>query len=73
MGWVLYRMGDLKGAIEFLRRAFRGRQDGEIAAHLGEVLWMSGAREEASRIWDETLKNHPADEILLKTIQRLRK
>ena len=73
MGWVLYRMGDLKGAIQFLRRAFRGRQDGEIAAHLGEVLWMSGEREEASRIWDETLKNHPADEILLKTIQRLRK
>jgi Flp pilus assembly protein TadD len=73
MGWALYRMGDLQGVLEYLRRAFRGRQDGEIAAHLGEVLWMSGARDEASRIWDDTLKNHPADEILLKTIRRLRK
>ena len=73
MGWVLYRMGDLKGALQYLRRAYQGRQDGEIAAHLGEVLWMLGERDEASRIWDETLKSYPADEVLLKTIQRLRK
>lgn len=70
MGWVLYRMGDRKGALEYLRRAFRGRPDGEIAAHLGEVLWEDGEREEAQRIWAETLKNHPADDVLQKTIKR---
>ncbi len=73
MGWVLFRMGDTKGALEYLRRAFRGRPDGEIGAHLGEVLWTSGEREEAERIWSETLKNHPNDDILQKTIRRLKK
>lgn len=73
MGWVLYRQGDRDGALGYLRKAFRGRPDGEIAAHLGEVLWQSGQREEAERIWTETLKNHPNDDVLLKTIQRFRK
>ncbi len=73
MGWVLYRQGDLKGALEFLRRAYRGRPDGEIAAHLVEVLWVSGERDEAERIWSDTLKNYPNEEILKKTIQRFRK
>jgi tetratricopeptide (TPR) repeat protein len=73
MGWVLYRMGDRKGALEHLRRAYRGRPDGEIAAHLGEVLWESGEREEAERIWSETLKNHPNDDVLLKTLKRYKK
>lgn len=73
MGWVLYRLGDRNGALEFLRRAFRGRPDGEIAAHLGEVLWEIGEREEAARIWSETLKTHPNDEVLRRTIQRFRK
>jgi len=70
MGWVLYRMGDRKGALDYLRRAYRGRPDGEIAAHLGEVLWEDGERDEAERIWGETLKNHPNDDVLQKTIKR---
>jgi Flp pilus assembly protein TadD len=73
MGWVLYRQGDLKGALEHLRRAWSGRPDAEIGAHLGEVLWMLGEREEARRVWDESLKAGPENETLRKTIQRLRK
>jgi tetratricopeptide (TPR) repeat protein len=73
MGWVLYRLGDRDGALGYLRRAFRGRPDGEIAAHLGEVLWEMGQREEAERIWNDTLKLHPNDEVLRRTIQRYRK
>jgi tetratricopeptide (TPR) repeat protein len=71
MGWVLYRMGDLKGAAEHLRRAWEGRPDGEIGAHLGEVLWMLGQRDEARRIWQEALKASPENETLRKTIKRL--
>lgn len=70
MGWVLYRMGDLKGAAEQLRRAWNGRPDGEIGAHLGEVLWMLGERAEARRIWQEALKAGPENETLLKTLRR---
>jgi len=71
MGWVLYRMGDLKGAAAHLRRAWDGRPDGEIGAHLGEVLWMLGDRDEARRIWREALKAAPENETLQKTIKRL--
>jgi tetratricopeptide (TPR) repeat protein len=71
LGWVLYRQGDLKGALLQLRRAYEGRPDGEIGAHLGEVLWMMGEREEAQRVWSEALKNHPENETLQKTIKRL--
>ena len=70
MGWVLYRMGDLKGAAAQLRRAWEGRQDGEIGAHLGEVLWVSGDRSEAQRIWQEALKASPENETLQKTLKR---
>ena len=73
MGWVLYREGDLKGAAEQLRRAYAGRPDAEIGAHLGEVLWVMGEREEANRVWQESLKASPENETLQKTIKRLKK
>jgi tetratricopeptide (TPR) repeat protein len=72
MGWVLYRQGDLKGALEHLRRAWSGRPDAEIGAHLGEVLWQLGERAEAERIWQEALKSAPENETLQKTLKRLR-
>ncbi len=70
MGWVLFRMGDLKGAVAQLRRAWQGRPDGEIGAHLGEVLWELGERDEAKRIWQEALKVSPENETLQKTLKR---
>jgi tetratricopeptide (TPR) repeat protein len=73
MGWVQYREGDLKGAAQTLRRAYDGRPDAEIGAHLGEVLWVMGERTEANRVWQESLKSAPDNETLLKTIKRLRK
>jgi Flp pilus assembly protein TadD len=70
---VLYRLGDLKGAAQQLRRAWIGRPDGEIGAHLGEVLWALGERAEAEGIWREALEASPESDTLQKTIQRLRK
>jgi Flp pilus assembly protein TadD len=73
LGWVLYREGDLDGASRELRRAYVGRPDPEIGAHLGEVLWVKGDRDEADRVWNESLKSAPDNETLQKTIQRLKK
>jgi len=73
LGWVLFREGNLKGAAETLRRAYNGRPDAEIGAHLGEVLWAMGDKNEANRIWNESLKTAPDNETLQKTIKRLRK
>ena len=73
LGWVLYREGDLKGAAAQLRRAYSGRPDAEIGAHLGEVLWVMGERAEADRVWQESLKASPDNETLQKTIKRLKR
>jgi len=70
LGWVLYRMGDLKSAAVQLRRAWEGRPDGEIGAHLGEVLWELGQRDEARRIWQEAAKTSPENDTLQKTLKR---
>ena len=70
LGWVLYRMGDLKGAAQQLRRAWEGRPEGEIGAHLGEVLWALGERDEARHIWQEALKASPENETIQKTLKR---
>jgi tetratricopeptide (TPR) repeat protein len=73
MGWVLYRMGNLKDSLGFLRRAFAGRPDPEIAAHLGEVLWALGERAEAERVWGDATRESPDNETLANTIKRLKR
>lgn len=70
MGWVHYRLGDYDKAIEFLTRANELLRDGEVAAHLGEVLWVSGNREAATALWQEALRENPDSEILLRAIKR---
>ena len=71
MGWVLYRLGKLDEAVEYLRRAYELVQDPEIAAHLGEVLWANGQKEAARQIWEEGRKADPKDATLMETLKRL--
>ncbi len=71
MGWAHYRMGKLDDAERYLRRAIAGRPDAEIAAHLGEVLWVKGERERAQEIWQSQLKAAPDNPVLLETVRRL--
>ena len=70
MGWVLYRLGRLDEAIDYLRKALSIRQDPEIAAHLGEVLWVRGEREQAKEVWEAALQQTPEDTRLLDVIER---
>lgn len=70
MGWVLYRQGQLKESIDWLHRAYVLRPDAEVAAHLGEVLWVDGQQERARQVWMEALKEHPKNEQLQATIKR---
>ena len=69
-GWLLFRQGKLPEALEYLRKAFAKMADGEIAAHLGEVLWALGKRDEAAAVWREAAKAHPTNEVLTATIKR---
>lgn len=72
MGWVQFRLGRLDEAEVFLRRAHALRRDAVIAAHLGEVLWVSGRRNEANEIWEQGLEIDPENKTLKQTIERLR-
>ena len=71
MGWVLYRMGRHEEALGHLQRAISLLPSAEVAAHLGEVLWVLGKKVEARKVWNDALKEEPDDEYLLKTIKRL--
>jgi len=73
MGWVLYRQGRTEEALNHLQRAYAGRPDPEIAAHLGEVLWALGRRGEAQKVWDDALAKAPSNDTLIKTVQRMKK
>jgi len=72
MGWVEYRLGNKGEALRLLRQAYAARPDAEIAAHLGEVLWISGELDEARRIWNEGVQRDPKNEALRETIARLK-
>lgn len=72
LGWVEYRMGNRDEALKWLRQAYRARPDPEIAAHLGEVLWVSGERDEARRVWREGRGRDAGNEVLLETLARLK-
>lgn len=71
-GWLLYRRGDASAALETLRKAFGLRQDAEIAAHLGEVLWMLGQRDEARKTWEAAVRQHPANPVLTDTLRKFK-
>lgn len=72
MGWVEYRLGNKGEALRLLRQAYASRPDAEIAAHLGEVLWINGEVEEARRVWNEGAQRDPKNEALRETIARLK-
>ena len=71
MGWVLYRLGRLEEAVPYLEKARKLRNDPEVAAHLGEVLWVLGRKDDARQIWDTALQAHPKDSTILDAIKRL--
>lgn len=72
LGWVEFRSGNRQEAQRILQTAYRSRPDAEIAAHLGEVLWSMGQREQAMSIWREGLQLNAENETLVETLKRLR-
>lgn len=71
LGWLNFKRGKTDEALQYLRQAYKMFPDDEIAAHLGEVLWVSGQRDEARRLWRDALRMHPKSEHLPRTRLRL--
>ncbi|MEC8010345.1 MAG: tetratricopeptide repeat protein [Pseudomonadota bacterium] len=70
MGWLKYRQGKLKEAYNYLSTAYEMLRDHEIAAHLGEVLWLMNKQEEAKMLWKSALEEKPDSKILKATMKR---
>ncbi len=70
MGWVLYRLGRLDEAISYLQRARAIRNDPEVSAHLGEVLWVKGDKQAAKAVWEGALQESPDDARLQRLINK---
>jgi len=69
-GWVLYRIGRLPEALVELRRAYALQKDPEIAAHVGEVLWVMGQKDEARRFFEEARKLDPENRSLQRALEK---
>jgi uncharacterized protein HemY len=72
LGWVLFRQGHEQDALPYLRAAYSDDRGGDIAAHLGEVLWQQGKQDEAQRVWSEASLVDADNKLLKSTRQRLR-
>ncbi len=72
LGWVEFRSGNTTEALRILQDAYKKRPDAEIAAHLGEVLWSLGQRDQALSVWKEGRALNAENETLLETFKRLR-
>lgn len=71
MGWVLFRLGQPRDARVWLEKALARFHDAEIAAHLGEVLWHLGEKDQARQLWQAALRDAPDHAVLRETVQRL--
>lgn len=70
-GWLQFKLGNHEQALLYLQRAYAKQQEGEIAAHLAEVLWVLGRKTEAKKLFAEALKKNPENEYLLDFQQRI--
>lgn len=71
LGWVYFRLGDIDAAQPLLERAFELMKDHEVAAHLGELLWITGAKQRALSVWQQGFEHSPDSSIIQRTLERL--
>ena len=69
LGWVQHRLGRDSEALRNLRRAFALQKDAEIAAHLGEVLWLDGNKDAARVVWRQGLSIDKDNRALRRVVQ----
>ena len=63
-GWLQFKLGNTERALDYLQQAYEKQQENEIAAHLAEVLWALGKKDEARKLFNKAIKESPDDEYL---------
>jgi tetratricopeptide (TPR) repeat protein len=71
LGWVKFKMGENEAAAEALSRAYALLPEAEIAAHLADVRWAQGKRQQAEQLLNEGYSHDPKNRTLLETAKRL--
>ena len=72
-GWLQFKLGNNEKALDYLQQAYEKQQENEIAAHLAEVLWALGRKDEARKLFNKAIKDAPDDEYLLDFQRRILK
>ena len=72
LGWVNFRLGKNDLALEQLQQAYRLKPEADIAAHIGEVLWVMQRPTDAENIWREGQKIDANNPTLQETLKRLK-
>jgi tetratricopeptide (TPR) repeat protein len=71
LGWLRFRQGRPQDALPLLQKAYAQFPDGEVAAHLGEVMWSLGDKDKARALLAQAAKTDPDNSQLRDTIKRL--
>lgn len=72
LGWVNFRMGKNELALEQLQQAFNMKPEADIAAHIGEVLWVMNRPIEAEDAWRKGQQLDANNPTLKETLKRLK-
>jgi len=72
LGWVNFRMGKNALALEQLQQAFNTKPEADIAAHVGEVLWVMNRPDQAEEMWRQGQKLDANNPTLKETLKRLK-
>jgi tetratricopeptide (TPR) repeat protein len=70
-GWLQFKLGNTEKALDYLQQAYEKQQENEIAAHLAEVLWALGRKDEAKKLFNKAIKAAPDDEYLIDFKRRI--
>lgn len=70
-GWLQFKLGNTEKALGYLQQAYEKQQENEIAAHLAEVLWTLGRKDEARQLFNKAIKSAPDDEYLMDFKRRI--
>ncbi len=73
LGWVLFRLGDIAGAVEWLEKAVELEpRNSVINDHLGDAYWASGRQREGRFQWRRALTLEPEPAEIPKIESKLR-
>jgi tetratricopeptide (TPR) repeat protein len=73
LGWALFKLGDIPGAVRWLERAVElESRNSVINDHLGDAYWAAGRRNEARFQWQRALTTDPEAEEIPKIEAKLR-